>query len=197
MERFSGTLFAKLSGRCTVADDGTWIPWPAVEKMVRLPLRRSSTWRVFLAITATAARYRGVAKLGIEDLAHMTELSPRTVKTAVAELLVAGLIVRPSRYRSITVPILASPQSSPRLGFTARQERVVERALRQTSMLTLTDASNVVMSNEESLRVGLESGVTYGIAFDRLRAADPVRCREFVGTVLAMRYGERVAGRLL
>jgi DNA-binding GntR family transcriptional regulator len=160
-------------------------------------LRRLSTWQVFLAIAATTARYGGIAKLGIEDLARLTELSPRTVKTAVAELLAAGLIVRLSRYRNIIVPILASPQSSPRLGFTARQERVVERALRQASMLTLANASNVVMSNEEALRVGLESGVTYGIAFDRLRAADPVRCREFVGIVLAMRYGERVAGRLL
>ena len=64
-------------------------------------------------------------------------------------------------------------------------------------MLTLADASKVVMSDEESRRVGLESGMTYGAAFDRLSGADPARCREFVGIVLAMRYGERVAGRRL
>ena len=154
--------------------DGAWMPWPAVKKMVRLQLRRPSTWRVFFAIAATAARYGGVANLGIDDLARLTELSPRTVKAAVAELLAAGLIVRFARYRRIAVPLLDVPQSSPRSGFTARQAKVVERALGQVSMLTLADASKVVMSDEESLRVGLELGVTYGVAFDRLSTL--IRC---------------------
>jgi hypothetical protein len=173
------------------------MPWPAVEQMARLKLKRSSTWRVFFIITATAARYGGVANLGIEDLARLTDLSPRTVKVAVADLLAAGLIVRLARYRKIAVPLLDAPEASTRSGFTTRQVKAVERALGQASMLTLADASKVVMSDEESLRVGLESGVTYGVAFDQLSGADPARCREFVGIVLAMRHDERVAGRRL
>jgi hypothetical protein len=180
-----------------MAHDGAWIPWPAVELMARLKLKRPSTWRIFFVITATAARYGGVAKLGVEDLARLTALSPRTVKTAVAELLAAGLIIRLTRYRKLVVPLLDAPAASARSGFTDRQAKAVERALIQASKLMLTDISKFVMSADESRRLGLQTGVTYGAAFDQLRGADPARCQEFVGIVLALRHGERVAGRRL
>jgi Helix-turn-helix domain len=91
---------------------GAWVPWRLVERLCRLELRPPSVQRVLLAIVLTACRYGGwEARLGVDDLAQRTGLSPRTVKSALALLISRGFISRQGRYRRLVVNLL--PESEP------------------------------------------------------------------------------------
>jgi len=97
----------------TVKSPGAWLPWPDVEILCKLSLRRGSHWRVFLTILLTSLRYgRQVARLGISDIARMTGLAPRTVKGALGALRQAGLVTRVGRYKSLKVSLAAGSGNS-------------------------------------------------------------------------------------
>lgn len=180
---------------------GAWLPWHVVEQLARLNLRRPSSWRVFLAILTTCARYGGGdALLGIDDLAGMTGLSTRTVKGALAELRAAGLVVRTGRTRRLFVPLLAAgpPERTAAVHpvFTRRQERAVAKALAGISMLLGVDATALTLSVENTVRLGLRAPVTYGAAYEQLRRfASPAQARVFVGMVLDLLHSEQIQGR--
>jgi len=92
------------SARRKDRDRGAWLPWPAVQELVRLNLRRPSHWKVYLAILLTCARYGGgEARLGVKELAEVTGLGERTVKDALRELQSRRLLARPGRYCRIIV----------------------------------------------------------------------------------------------
>src|SRR5262249_21088197 len=93
------------------AQYGAWLPWQDVLHACRLRLRPASRWQVFLAVWATSARYGGGgARLGVADIAAMTGLSARTVKSALAGLVQLSLVSRPRRSRGLAVhlPALAA-----------------------------------------------------------------------------------------
>jgi hypothetical protein len=86
---------------------GAWVPWLVAERIPRLDLRPPSRWRVFIAVLMTAARYgRGEAHLAVDDLVTWTNLSKRTVKAALADLIEQGLVERVGRYGNLRVPWL-------------------------------------------------------------------------------------------
>jgi hypothetical protein len=92
--------------------DGAWLPWPVVERLVRLDLGPPSHWRVFVAVLCKAARYgRGEAFLTVDALAQMTGLAPRTVKAALGVLKGRGLLTRPTRCGRIRVPWLIDQEA--------------------------------------------------------------------------------------
>jgi hypothetical protein len=81
-----------------------------VESLCRLRLDPPSRWQVLLAIVATSARYGGRdARLSVAEIATMTGLCERTVKSAVADLIAAGLVRRVGRCRRFAVPLLSRP----------------------------------------------------------------------------------------
>jgi Winged helix-turn-helix DNA-binding len=89
-------------------DAGAWVPWAVVEQLVALKLRPPSRWPVLLTVLLTSCRYgRRDARLSVAEIAERTGLSERTVKTALADLELAGLVQRTARYRRFTVPMLA------------------------------------------------------------------------------------------
>ena len=174
---------------------GAWLPWPVVEQVLKLDLRPGSRRRVFLAILFTSARYGGRdALLGVADLTRMTGLSPRTVKSAIAALRAAGLIVRVGRYRRLAVPLLAAARSAgasedaPRQGatFTRRQESAMAAVLAEASLLLGSDASHLTMPEDRAEGLGLPRPVTYAEARARLTdSATAGQVAAFVGAVLA------------
>jgi hypothetical protein len=92
---------------------GAWVPWRQAEALCRLGLTTPSHWRVLLAVSMVAARYGGtVARLGVDDLARMTGLAPRTVKAALAALIARGLVIRVGRYRRLAVDLGGDRETS-------------------------------------------------------------------------------------
>jgi bifunctional DNA-binding transcriptional regulator/antitoxin component of YhaV-PrlF toxin-antitoxin module len=167
-------------------------------RLARLGIKRSSTWRVLLAIVSEAVATGEDAHLKIVDIAGLTGLSERSVKTAVSGLAMAGLIVRVGRYGRFAVPMLLD-LGGRRSGkpFTSKQERTVGRALRESGLLLgVDDAGSIVMPDRDAKKVGLEAGVTFRRAFETLREqGDRDRARRFVGIVLEFRHSEEVGGR--
>jgi hypothetical protein len=77
-----------------------------------LRLDPPSRWQVLLAIVATSARYGGRdARLSVAELATLTGLCERTVKSSIRDLTAAGLIRRVGRCRRFAVPLLGRPAS--------------------------------------------------------------------------------------
>lgn len=179
--------------RSTYGDPGAWLPWPVVEAIVKLDLK-PSRYRVFLAIACTSARYGGRdAKLGIDDIAEMTGLSERTVKTAVADLVTKGLVTRPSRSRRLAVPMLGSfGPGDPEALFTRHQEAAMGRTFRLASKLLRSDPLDLALSPEWSSRLGLIGPMSY-------RQARGLVTRDlatvYVGAVLSLHSDERIQGK--
>jgi hypothetical protein len=175
------------------------LAWPVVEAVLRLKLRPASRWRVFLAVLLVSARYGGRdARLGIDDLARLTGLAPRTVKAALTALRNGGLIVRVRRARLLRVPLLtiklpARPELS---AFTRRQEVLIAAVLAEASDLLGSDAGNLTLPPDFAQQLGLRWPVTYGRAYARVKRSASRRIAAiFVGAVLALRRDERVQGR--
>ncbi len=85
-----------------------------VESLCRLRLGPASRWQVLWAILATSARFGGRdARLSVEEVAGLTGLSVRTVKAAIRDLVAAGLVSRPVRYRTLRVALLPSLSEGP------------------------------------------------------------------------------------
>ena len=83
---------------------GVWLPNDMAEKVYRLQLGPASSWRVFLAVLFTAARFGGRdAFLSAARISEMTGLASRTVKSALKNLIQLGLLTRPARYRHLRV----------------------------------------------------------------------------------------------
>jgi hypothetical protein len=178
-------------------DRGSWLPRHVAERLARLDLRRPSSWRVFLAVLTTSARYGGRdALLGVDDLARMTGLGARTVKLALSELLAAGLVERVGRAGRLRAPMLHErPEAAVPPAFTARQRAAVTRALREASLLLGRDAGLIALDADQAAAVGLEAGVTLRDAQKLLEVtADRRRTMAFVGLVLGLRHGAAVAG---
>ena len=180
-------------------DAGAWLSWSVVRALLRLNLRPASRWRVFLAVLLVSARYGGRdAWLGIDDIAALTGLSPRTVKAALAALRNSGLVVRVRRARLLSVPLLAMKfPARPKLSaFTRRQEAVIAATLAEASNLLGSDAGALIMPPEYAERLGLRSPIAYGQAYERLKRSTSHRAAViFVGAVLALHRDERVQGR--
>ena len=88
---------------------GAWIPWPIVEALCRLRLRRPSCWQVMQAVLCTQQRYGGrEARLRVADIVRLTGLAECTVRRALRDLTGAGLLSRPRRYGALKVR-LATP----------------------------------------------------------------------------------------
>lgn len=78
-----------------------------MESFCCLRLDPPSRWQVLLAILCTSARYGGRdARLSVAELATMTGLCERTVKSSIRDLIAAGLIRRVGRCRRFAVPLL-------------------------------------------------------------------------------------------
>lgn len=92
-----------------IREVGAWVPWPLVERVVRLKLEPPSRWQVFLVVLLTSCRFGGgEARLSVAEIAERTELSERTVRSSLADLARAGLVARPSRYRKLVVTLSPS-----------------------------------------------------------------------------------------
>jgi hypothetical protein len=182
-------------------DAGAWLAWSVVRSLLRLNLRPASRWRVFLAVLLVSARYGGRdAWLGIDDLAALTGLSPRTVKAALAALRTGGHVVRVRRSRSLSVPLLERPQPTLEVpaGFSARQRSIILRVLAEASGLLGSEAGNLAIPTDFARRIGLRTSMTYLEAFEYLRAhGGRGQASMFVAAVLALRSDERVQGREL
>ncbi len=93
---------------------GTWLPWPIVEAAVKLRLKPSSRHQVYWALLAVACRYGGgEVRRSVEEIAAMTGLSPRTVKSAIADLTRDGHVKRLGRYCKLVVTIISTPPGPP------------------------------------------------------------------------------------
>jgi hypothetical protein len=178
---------------------GAWLTWPVVEAVLRLKLRQASRWRVFLAVLLVSARYGGrPARLGIDDLALLTGLAPRTVKGALSALRHGGLVLRARRARLLSVPLLSTklPSRTKRSIFTRRQEIVIAATLAEATKLVGSDAGALVMPVHCASQLGLRSPITYAQAYMRLkRSGSRAAAAIYVGAVLALRRDERVQGR--
>jgi hypothetical protein len=96
-------------GGGSVRSHGAWLDWTTAIALCRLDLRPPSVSRVFLAVLLTSARYgKKDARLGVDDLAGMTGLAPRTVKAALATLIDRGLLSRSRRYKSLKVTLVCA-----------------------------------------------------------------------------------------
>ena len=178
---------------------GAWLAWHVVEVVLRLKLRQASRWRVFLAVLLVSARYGGRdARLGIDDLARLTGLAPRTVKAALAALRDGGLVMRVRRVRLLSVPILKRTRRSEEQPntFTRRQHAVIARVMAEASELLGSEAGNLVIPADFSKRIGLQPRTRYIEAYDRLKVHGTRRqASVFVAAVLGLRSDERVQGK--
>lgn len=187
------------------------IPYHVVVKLVRLDIKRPASWRVLLTIIGEAANQAGsgnllddtVARLQIKDIALATNLCERTVKTAVAELVAAGIVVRVGRVGAFAVPMLhlAVPGTArwsgepSRTGFTAKQAATVRKALREAGLLLGVDPTSIMMPSQYCEQLCLALGITFHAAFLSIsRGLDREIARRFVGLVLEFRHSEAVGG---
>ncbi len=93
---------------------GAWLPWPVVERVVRLRLRPASRWQVLALLLCTSCRYgRKEARLTGAEIAAKTGLSERTVKAAIQDLIRRGLVRRLGRYRKLVVTLIEPPSDPP------------------------------------------------------------------------------------
>jgi hypothetical protein len=154
---------------------------------------------VFLAVLLVSARYGGRdARLGIDDIAVLTGLAPRTVKAALRVLKNGDLVVRVRRARSLSVPLLKRTHRSENRPdvFTRRQHSVISRVMAEASELLGSEAGNLVIPADFSRRIGLRPGTKYIEAYDRLKVHGSRRqASVFVAAVLALRSDERVQGK--
>jgi hypothetical protein len=183
---------------------GVWLPESVSTALPRLDLSPPSRWRVFLALVLDAAkRETDVAELAVADLVHTTALAPRTVKAALADLRARGLVERVGRYRRLRIRLPRIDQSlgcpnvsgnaSANRTFTARQAALVETVISEASTLLGTDAGQLTMRHPGS--IGLSPPVTYGEAFERLKAgASGPQLSAYVRAVLALVRSEQVQG---
>jgi hypothetical protein len=90
---------------------GAWLPWPMAEALCHLTLHPPSRWQVLVAVLVTSCRYGGgEARLGVDDLAGLTGLAPRTVKGALKDLIDRGLVRRVGRYKRLTARLPGGDQ---------------------------------------------------------------------------------------
>ena len=134
--------------------------WHVVEVVLRLKLRQASRWRVFLAVLLVSARYGGRdARLGIDDVARLTGLAPRTVKAALSALRDGELVVRIRRARLLAVPLLRTkiPVFDGLAVFTSRQEAVIASVLTEAGELLGNDATSLIIPAGFARRLELRS----------------------------------------
>jgi len=183
------------------------IPRHIVMKLVRLDIVRPASWRVFLTIIGEAVD-GDVARLQIRDICGFTGLCERTVKSAVGELIAAGIIVRFGRVGAFAVPmlhqatgahgapaVLDAPDPPRRTGFTAKQGATVRRALREAGTLLGVDPTSIMMPVTASEQLCLDPGITFHSAYLFIsESKDRETARRFVGLVLEFRHSEAVGG---
>ncbi len=165
----------------------------ALLQIAKLDLGLTSRYRVLVVILSVSYQYGWrPAKLGVDDLARITGLSARTVKSSLADLMDSGLVVRPSRYRSLAVILPSSVQPFP--VFTQSQESAMRQALNQARKLLRSDPLDLILTEEWAGKFGLESPIT-------LRQVEatvtPKTASLWVGAVLSLLADERVQGRPL
>ena len=169
------------------------IPHHIVQWLVRLDIKRPASWRVILAIIGSRSD-DDVARLQIKDICEFTGLCERTVKSAVGELIAAGIVVRVGRVWQFSIPRQAAGEP---LGacFTAKQGATVRRALREAGALLVVDPTLIVMPVTASEQLGLDPGITFHAAFLSIKnGTDRALARRFVGLVLEFRHSEAVGG---
>lgn len=90
---------------------GAWLPWPVVQRAVKLRLRPASRWQVYLLLLCVSCRFGGKeVRLSVAEIAERTGLSERTVKAALAGLIAAGHVRRLGRYRKLLVTLTSAPK---------------------------------------------------------------------------------------
>lgn len=178
------------------------IPHHIVKWLIRLDIKRPASWRVLLVIIGEVAN-GDVARLQIKDIVRDTGLCERTVKSAVGELIKAGIIVRVGRVGQFAVPILSSSRGDCLMKagqpagacFAAKQAATVRRALREAGSLLGVDPTSIIMPVTASEQLCLDPGITFHSAFEIIRAgSNRDLARRFVGLVLEFRYSEAVGG---
>lgn len=91
--------------------EGAWVPWELAVRLPRLALRPPSRCQVFMTVFLTWCRYGcKEARLGAKDIALITGLSDRTVKSALAALISTGLLRRVGRYKRLAIVADALPR---------------------------------------------------------------------------------------
>ena len=178
------------------------IPHHIVVWLARLDIKRPASWRVLLVIIGEVGP-GDIARLQIRDIMEVTGLSERTVKSAVAELIRSGIIVRVGRVGAFSVSH-QSAGSSPGAPFTAKQTATVRKALREAGFLLGVDPNSIMMPISYCEQLGLcskfpelatYSGITFQAAFLSIsHGHDRETARRFVGLVLEFRHSEAVGG---
>jgi len=115
---------------------------------------------MFLAVLLVSARYGGRdARLGIDDVARLTGLAPRTVKAALSALKDGELVVRVRRAWLLAVPLLRTkiPVFDGLAVFTSRQEAVIASVLTEAGELLGNDAASLIIPAGFARRLELRS----------------------------------------
>jgi hypothetical protein len=174
-----------------VAEPVLRLPQSLIVTLARLSLKRPSEWRTLFAILASR-------NTRINTLAAIADLSPRSVKTAVAALKSAGL-VRRAGGRCSRLRVATALQTQVVLpGFTCRQQRAVRACIHKISKLTGVPVRELRLPPETLRRLGLPETLTVLETYETLRlASTPERRLEFVGVVLEMANSTSVCGREL
>lgn len=195
---------------------GACSPWTAVRAIFQMRLPAGSRRQLFLAIMLSSACYGNRdARLGIADLAKLTGLAPRTIKTAVAALINAGLVVRVKRcrYLRVTLPVREDDddnrhenhQQHQRVDqkrdrtsgiFTVRQLETILGVLADVSALSGADAGSLTLPATVAGRLGLAVGTTYAEAVELIgRSGTRKQAHVLTGAILGLRRDERVQGK--
>jgi hypothetical protein len=82
--------------------------------------------------------------------------------------------------------------------FTSKQERLIAEVFAEATALLGSEVTELVMPEAFAKRLGFPAMVTYGEAHNRIaRSGEPVKARDYIRAVLALRRDERVQGREL
>ena len=158
--------------------------------VARLPLKRPSTWRVYLVLLAGPTP----SKLSVAELATAAAISTRSVKGALKVLRHLGLVRRVDGVLVVSPP----PETVSVASFTSRQDRAINRLLRRAAKLLNTDADSVMLGSEDLERLGLTPPMTVRDTYEALRRESTAELRrKFVELLINWVNSESVSGHRL
>ena len=159
--------------------------------VARLPLRRSSTWRVLLVLIA----HTSPATLTVAEIANITGISQRSVKSALQNLRRLNLVRRIGRIL-VVQPLAVSPAHTE--SFSVHQERAIRKLLRRASKIVGTPEDTIEFPAKDVIMLGLTPPMTVVAAHAALQSGSTARCRrQFVGALVALVNSEQVRGHAI